>query len=431
MQMNARQYPNVRETVYSAVLPSGLTVLAVPRAGFSHYYAVLMTRYGSNDNRFIRAGQTVPIEVPDGIAHFLEHQLFAKPWGSADERFAAWGASCNAFTTWTRTGYLFSTTCNFADCLRHLIDFVYEPYFTVEGTAKEKGIIEQEISMYDDDPSWKVCLNLLQGLFHQHPVRRDIAGTMESVEQVSKELLETCYQTFYHPSNMVLVVGGDFNPEEIHRLCAEQLASKNFLPQGEILRLYPEEPISIHQADTTLQASITTPLFALGFKDRETGLTGPALFRRQVLTELVLHAVIGKSSPLYQELYASGLIDGDFEASYAGLPDHGYTIMQGESKHPEGLKVRICAALRQLLQSGLDEESFLLSRKALYGDFLQSLNGLEDMANELADGHFDGVEFLLYPDVLQQLTLAEANQRLREHLNPLWAAFSQVLPLEE
>lgn len=429
MQLSEQFYPGIRESVYQTVLPSGLTVLAMPRSGWSRYYGVLMTRYGSNDSQFVWPGQTEARAVPDGIAHFLEHQLFAKPWGSADERFAAWGANCNAFTSWTRTAYLFSTTDHFTDCLSHLIDFVYDPYFTAEGTAREQGIIEQEIDMFLDEPSWQVHLNLLQGLFHQHPVRRDIAGTAESVGQVSKQLLDVCYQTFYQPSNMVLVVVGDFNVQEVMQQIDHQMAAKRFVAPSKVTRLYPTEPESIHQAETTVRASVRTPLFALGFKDRHVGLSGEALFRQQVLTELLLHAVIGKSSPLYQKLYAEGLIDGGFESSYAGHPDHGYTTLQGESKDPERLRGLICESFDCLQQTGISEESFLLSRRALHGQFLQSLNGLENTANDLADGFFDGIDFLRYPDVLTELTLADLNRRLREHLRPEWTAFSQVLPL--
>lgn len=429
MQLKEQFYSGIRETVYQAVLPSGLTLLCMPRRGWSRYYGVLMTRYGSNDSHFAVPGHSQECSVPAGIAHFLEHQLFAKPWGSADERFAEWGASSNAYTSWTRTAYLFSTTDHFADCLRFLVDFVYDPQFSEQGTQRERGIIEQEIDMFLDEPAWQVHLNLLQGLFHRHPIRQDIAGTAESVGEVSKGLLDLCYQTFYQPGNMVLVVVGDIDAQAVHQLVAEQMSDKRFAPPVQIERIFPSEPESIHQAETTVRASISTPLFALGFKDRQVGLQGDALFRRQVLSELLLHAVIGRSSPLYQELYAEGLIDGGFESSYAGHPDHGYTVIQGESKDPGRLRTRICETLQRLVHAGISPTQFELSQKAQHGQFLQSLNGLENTANDLADCFFDQVDFLRYPEVLRDLTLADINQRLREHLRPEWAAFSQVLPL--
>lgn len=429
MKVNEQLYPGIGETVYRALLPSGLTVLIMPRRGWSRYYGVLMTRYGSNDSRFIVAGQPNATEVPDGIAHFLEHQLFAKRWGSADERFAEWGASSNAYTSWTRTAYLFSTTDHFQDCLGFLVDFVFDPQFSEQGTIREKGIIEQEIDMFLDEPAWQVHLNLLQGLFHEHPIRRDIAGTAESVAKVSKELLELCYRTFYQPSNMVLAVVGDVDVQEVQQIVARQMAAKTFAPPTVVQRVFPGEPEGVHQPETTVQAGVSNPLFALGFKDRQVGCTGEELFRRQVVTELLLHAILGKSSPLYQSLYADGLIDGGFESSYAGHPDHGYTAIQGESKNPSELKRRICEVLASVQESGISAADFQLSRKALHGQFLQSLNGLENTANDLADCFFDGVDFLRYPEVLRAVTLGEVNQRLREHLRPEWAAFSQVLPL--
>lgn len=429
MKITRREYPSLREQVYEAQLPSGLTVMAVPRTGWSRYFAILMTAYGSNDNQFVLPGETRPTKVPDGIAHFLEHQLFAQPDGSADDRFASLGASSNAFTSWTRTGYLFSTTGNYQQCLRYLLDFVYQPYFTEAGTAREQGIIQQEIGMFLDDPRWQVYLNLLQGMYHHHPVRRDIAGSVESVGQVSKQLLDLCYQTFYQPSNMVLVTVGDFDPEQVLETAAEQMAGKNLAAQPPVQRIFPAEPPSIHRQRTSLKASVSTPLFALGFKERQPAGRGEDLLRRQVLTEVVLHAVIGSSSALYQQLYNEGLIDNSFQSGYSGQPDYGYTVLQGESKDPERLRDRLLAGLDKLRQAGISREDWQRSQRALQGHFLQSLNSMDNLASDLADVWFDGIDYLHYPDVLSQLTLDMANQRLLEHLQPQEAALSEVLPL--
>ncbi len=429
MNVNRRDYPALREQVYEAKLPSGLTVMAVPRPGWSRYFAILMTAYGSIDNQVVLPGQTEASDVPDGIAHFLEHQLFAQPEGSADDYFASLGASSNAFTSWTRTGYLFSTTGNYQQCLRYLLDFVYQPYFTEEGSEREKGIIQQEIGMFLDDPRWQVYLNLLQGLYHRHPVRRDIAGSVESVGQVSKQLLDTCYQTFYQPNNMVLVTAGDFAPEQVLDVAARQMSKKRFAEARPVARVPADEPQSIRQQKTTLRASISTPLFALGFKERQPGCRGEQLLRRQVLTELVLHAVLGSSSALYQQLYNDGLIDNGFESGYSGQPDYGYTVFQGESKDPGRLRDRLLAGLDKLRQTGISKQEWQLSQRALYGQFLQSLNSMDSLSSDLADVWFDGIDFLRYPDMLSQLTLEMANQRLREHLQSDEAAFAEVLPL--
>lgn len=424
-------YPLLQEAALVHTLPSGLTVIALPRSGYQRNYAVFMSKYGSNDNVFVVPGYNRRIEVPDGIAHFLEHQLFAMEDGSADLKFAEWGASSNAFTSWTRTAYLFSTTDNLFECLRLLVDFVQHPYFTTEGTEKEKGIIEQEIHMYEDDPDWRVHHNLLQALFHNHPVRLDIAGTVESTRKISRQLLEDCYRTFYHPANMVLVVAGDFHPHEVIQTVEEQLSQLEHLPQGEIQRIYPQEPAGVNQPRVTERLAVSNPLFALGFKDARVGWHGEALLRRQVMTEVVLQVAIGKSSDLYNQLYADGLIDEDFASGYTSYPDHGYSMLHGESKDPAQLYERLLHGLEDLRCRGIAADELERARRVLYGDYLQHFNSLESVANQVADGFFDGFDYLTYLNVLTSLTLDEVNQRMREHLDQAQAAFSEVLPLDQ
>jgi len=418
-------YPLLHEEVYTATLPSGLTVKVVPRQEFAKSYAVFMTKYGSNDNTFVVPGMNESTTVPDGIAHFLEHQMFAKPWGDAFTKFSEWGANANAFTGWTNTAYLFSTTTHFSDCLNFLVDFVQDPYFTAQGTEKEKGIIEQEIRMYDDDPNWRVYFNLLSALYHQHPVRTDIAGTVESVQSITKELLEDCYKTFYHPSNMVLVAVGNVDPGEVIAAVDEVLQNKNLKSQCEIKRLYPNEPSEVRQAEVNQQLSVTVPLFALGFKDAVIGAKGAELFKQQITTDLILQALLGKSSEVYNELYNQGLVGRRFSFSYTCHTDHGYTIIQGESKDPAAVRERLMLAFAEAKQQGLREQDFERSRKVLYGEFLREMNVVESVANSIASYSFEGIDYLTYPEVLQSISLSDANTRLKGFV-PEQAAFSTI-----
>lgn len=239
-------YPHLQETLYTEKMPGGLQVFILPKAGFKKTYATFTTRYGSVDNHFQVEGRE-EIRVPDGIAHFLEHKMFEEPTGDIFSNFANKGASANAFTSFDRTTYLFTATEHIEDNLTTLIDFVQHPYFTDENVEKEKGIIGQEIQMYRDNPDWRSYYGLIEAMYSKHPIRIDIAGTVESISKITKGTLYECYNTFYHPSNMILFVVGGINPESIMELIRSNQAAKTFEPQGMIRRYFEQEPYEIQE----------------------------------------------------------------------------------------------------------------------------------------------------------------------------------------
>src|SRR5690606_13607321 len=206
--MEKIHFPQLDEQLYYEKLDNGLDVYLLPKTGFYKTYATFTTKYGSIDNHFVPLGKEEYVKVPDGIAHFLEHKLFEKEDGDVFQKFSRQGASANAFTSFTRTAYLFSSTSHVEKNLETLLDFVQEPYFTDQTVEKEKGIIAQEIRMYDDNPDWRLYFGMIKNLYEKHPVRIDIAGTVESISAITKDMLYTCYNTFYHPSNMVLFIVG-------------------------------------------------------------------------------------------------------------------------------------------------------------------------------------------------------------------------------
>jgi predicted Zn-dependent peptidase len=169
--------------------PSGLKIVLYPKEGYTSTYAVFGTKYGSIDRSFKKSGDEKIHEVPAGIAHFLEHKLFESEDGDAFEKYAKTGASANAYTSFDATCYLFSCTENLMESLEILMNFVQNPYFTAQTVEKEQGIIGQEIRMYDDDPQWRVMFNLLGALYHNHPVKIDIAGSVESIAEINADLL--------------------------------------------------------------------------------------------------------------------------------------------------------------------------------------------------------------------------------------------------
>ncbi len=237
-------YDTIREQVITETLPNGLKVMLVPKPNYTKTYAVFTTRYGSIDNHFQAEGGPEH-HVTDGIAHFLEHKLFEEEWGDIFHTFAAQGASANAFTSHTRTAYLFSATDRIEENLTTLLDFVQRPHLTPENVEKEKGIIEQEIKMYDDMPFWRAYRHLLELLFHKSPVRIDIAGTVESITKIDRDALMTCYSTFYHPGNMLLAVVGEVDAQKLLPLIRANQAGKSFTPSAPIKRFFEEAEIKL------------------------------------------------------------------------------------------------------------------------------------------------------------------------------------------
>ena len=202
---------------------SGLNIFLYPMPGFSSNYAIFGTKYGSVDNAYLDDnGQKV--DLPEGIAHFLEHKLFESEDGDAFSKYAKTGAYSNAYTSFDRTCYLFSCSNRFYDNLKILLDFVRSPYFTEATVNKEQGIIGQEIKMYDDMPNWRVMFNMLEGMFYTHPVRIDIAGTVQSIAKITDKTLYDCYNRFYNLSNMFLVLAGDFDEGQVLDFINKNLA---------------------------------------------------------------------------------------------------------------------------------------------------------------------------------------------------------------
>lgn len=418
----------LQETVYHASLPSGLQVFVMPKAGYSKQYATFSTHYGSVDNKFKLPGAGQVTHVPDGIAHFLEHKLFEEEFGNIFDEFAKLGANTNAFTSWNHTSYLFSSTQNFSASLELLLDFVQRPYFTPENVEKEKGIIEQEIRMYQDSPHWRGFFNLLTALFHVHPVRIDIAGTVESIRKITPETLLQCYHTFYHPSNMAIFITGDLQAEKVLEQVERNLARHNYQPQEAIARVFPQEPATVFRNEIKATLAVARPSMYLGFKDLEVGFGGKALLEKEIATEIILEAVFGKGSDLYNRLYEDGLIDENFTAEYLVDYSYGASVAGGESKDPQELQKRILAEIETLREQGLAEEAINRSRKKLLGGFIKGFNSLEFVANNFLNYHFLGSSMFEYPEVLRQIGIEQIKKRFLDHFDPEHMATSYIMP---
>lgn len=429
LTMNRLHIPEVNETMLHIVLENGLPVYILPKKGFEQKYAIFATNYGSIDDTFRLHGNGEIVKVPDGIAHFLEHKMFENEDGNTFDKFAALGANVNAFTTYTTTSYLFDTIENFDECLDLLLDFVQSLYLTDESVEKEKGIIAQEIAMYDDDPDWVCYLNLMRCLFHQHLVRVDIAGTAASIYQIDRTALNRCYETFYHPSNMALFLQGDFDLEQVMERIQANQAKKDYTPQPPIERFYPEEPPTVARRRIETAMSVSRPIYNLGFKERRLGKRGDELLKQDLMTSMLLEMLVGKGSELYQEMYESGLIDDSFAVSYTGEWDHGMTVIGGHTKDP--------GRLHEVLMRGIDArkghlqpESMERIRKRMIGDYIVAFDSLKATAQNFISYFFRDMNLFHELKLLHAITLADLEERLREHFDEHYHAVSIIQPAE-
>lgn len=419
----------LKEEVYYEKLENGLDVYFMPKHGFTKKYAVLATNYGSNELEFIPIGEDKKIRVNEGIAHFLEHKMFEQPdGGNAFDKFSKWGANANAFTNFTMTAYLFSATDNFYESLEHLIDYVQTPYFTDENVEKEKGIIEQEIKMYDDDPEWNVYFNTLKALYVNYPVRIDIAGTVDSIYKITKEELYKCYNTFYNPGNMALFVVGDLDKnkvmdvvKKVNHYDVEKLSTK-------IEKFYPEEPDNVNQKEIVATFPVSMPMFNIAFKDNNVGIKGNELLRKEIVTEILTDMIFKRGSKLFEDLYMKGLINDNFGGGFSSQIDYGFTILGGDSKDPRKVKEIILDYIEKYKIEGLDKKEFERTKKKKIGNFLKYFDSVNFIANNFITYKFKDINLLDYLDVLKDVTFEEISERLKSHLNEENCVISIVEP---
>ncbi|KMY44947.1 zinc protease [Bacillus sp. FJAT-27916] len=427
--MEKQIFEQLQEELYVEQMDNGLSVYILPKPGFNKTYATFTTKYGSIDNHFKEPGVEDFSRVPDGIAHFLEHKLFEKEDGDVFQQFSRQGAAANAFTSFTRTAYLFSSTSDVEKNLETLIDFVQEPYFSDQSVEKEKGIIGQEIMMYDDNADWRLYFGIIENLYHNHPVKIDIAGTVESIAGITKELLYQCYNTFYHPSNMLLFITGPEDPETIMKLVRDNQAKKEFTKQGEISRKFDDEPTSAAIKERSIQMHIQSPKCVVGIKAADTDLQGMEMLKQELSIGLFLECTFGKSSEYYESLFESGIIDNSFFYDYTQEYGFGFGMIGGDTREPDQLAERIKSILFEVKEGGfLTEEKLDAVRKKRIGGFLRSLNSLESIANQFTRYAFNEMELFDVVSVLEELTLADVQKAVDGLIEKDRLSVFQILP---
>ena len=421
--MEKLEFTRVGEQMYHQKLENGLNVFVFPKPDYQKGYAFFATNYGGMDMRFCLDGEWH--DTPAGVAHFLEHKMFDTKEGNALQELAANGASPNAFTSNAITGYFFESTEKFEDNLKILLSFVSIPYFTPESVDKEQGIIGQEIRMYEDDPEWESYINLMEALYKNHPVRENVAGSVESISHITADTLYACHKAFYDPANMVLCVAGNVDPERVCDLAREILPKT---PGPIALKDYGEEEkprVLKHKVEKEM--AVSTPIFQLGYKG-DPAKTGEERLRQRLVGELALEALLGNSSPLYAKLYREGLINQNFSYGYDSYPGCSFLCAGGESKDPEAVRMAVAEEAARIGREGIDGKLWERLKKGVYGNKVRSLNSFENLCVGQAQAFFAGTDFLRFADLFGALTKEEAEELIARWVTEERTALSVIRP---
>ena len=402
----------LKETLYKEKLQNGLTVMVIPKKGIQKKYIIWGTHYGSNDNKFIVPGETEITEVPKGVAHFLEHKMFEQENGvNSLDKLTSIGVSANAYTTNDHTAYLYECTDNFYEALDEFMDYVQHPYFTDENVEKEKGIIDQEIRMYDDYPEWRVYLNTLEAMYHTNPVKLDVTGTIETISHIDKDILYKCYNTFYNPSNMCLVVSGDFEPEKILEEIKKRLIDKE--QNGEIKRIFEPEEESIVKEKIEQEFKVSKPLFTIGIKCKPANQDEKV--RTHIAIQIILNVLFGESSELYKELYQEGNMFSAPSISYEFDESYAHILISKSANNPDDVYKKLKEKIKQTKENGINKEDFERIKKMLYGDYIKEFDDVTDIARIFLADFMKGINSFDYIDEITEIDLEYANQILEKY----------------
>ncbi|HOZ54883.1 MAG TPA: pitrilysin family protein [Clostridia bacterium] len=400
----------IKESVYTEKLENGLKIIIIPKKNTLKKYIILGTHFGSIDNRFVMPKTKEEVFIPDGVAHFLEHKLFEQPDGTNSlDTLMALGMEANAYTTNDHTAYLYQCTDDFYKGLDELMDYVQTPYFTDENVEKEKGIIAQEISMYDDDPGFQVYINTMECMYKNNPVKLDIAGTAESISKITPDVLYKCYNTFYNMGNMVMVVCGDFEPEKLVKEIRKRIKNNQY-DQGEIERIYPEESKEIAKKSNTVKMEVSTPLFMIGIKDNSNNQT----VKTHIAVEIILNMLIGQSSELYKDLYDKGLLLSEPELDYEFSKEYSHILIGGQSKNPDKIFELLNDKISEFINNGICLEDFERIKKKIYGQYVTEYNSVSNIARMFLNDNFRNVNSFDYINECPNIDLEFTKKILSE-----------------
>ena len=419
-------YPQLQERLFKTTLPNGLSVLVLPRPGFTRKIAYFVTDYGALHTDFTLNGEH--IQAPAGIAHYLEHKMFDMPDGDVMAKFATLGANPNAFTSYDLTAYYFTCTDNFYESLELLLQYVSTPYFTEASVAKEQGIIGQEIGMHEDSPDARLFENLVSALYGRHPVRVPILGSRDSIAQITPALLEACHKAFYRPGNMLLCIVGDVDPDKVCQM-AESILPREDTAKVSRVQTWPEEMAAVTPLVED-KMEVAMPMFYLGFKC-EPLENGEAAVRAETIGDLAAEALFGESSPLYLRLYEEGLIDTSFGGGFDTLDGMAMLAASGDSENPQAVRDAILAEAKRLVQDGIPEGDFLRMKRGALGRRIRDLDSFDSTCFRLCAYYFSDFDYFRFPGVYQSVEVREVLEFLQRVVTEDRCSLSIIYPLSQ
>lgn len=412
---------NIKEKAYIEKLENGMNVIIIPKNTTKKKYVIWGVNFGSIDNHFKVDGEE--IYIPDGVAHFLEHKMFEQENGKNSlDTLMALGIDANAYTTSDHTAYLFECTDHFYEGLDELMNYVQNPYFTNENVEKEKGIIAQEIRMYDDDPGWQLYMGILDCLYKNNPIKVDIAGTVESISKITPEVLYKCYNTFYALDNMTLVICGDFEPEKLLEEVKKRLTKNKTYEKIE--RIYPEKEKTINKKYVEKNMNVSMPIFAIGIKD--VSKMDSEVVKKHIAIEILLNMIIGKSSDLYKKMYNQGLLLEEPSIDYEFSEEYAHIVISGQSNDSEEVYKMFKEEIENYKKNGLNINHFERIKKKIYGDYVVEYNSVSEIARMFLTDHMKKISSFDYIEQYKVITKEYVEQVLKEIFNDEYMALAIV-----
>jgi len=412
---------NIKEKAYIEKLENGMTVIIIPKNTTKKKYVIWGVNFGSIDNHFKVDGEE--IYIPDGVAHFLEHKMFEQENGKNSlDTLMALGIDANAYTTSDHTAYLFECTDHFYEGLDELMNYVQNPYFTNENVEKEKGIIAQEIRMYDDDPGWQLYMGILDCLYKNNPIKVDIAGTVESISKITPEVLYKCYNTFYALDNMTLVICGDFEPEKLLEEVKKRLTKNKTYEKIE--RIYPEKEKTINKKYVEKNMNVSMPIFAIGIKD--VSKMDSEIVKKHIAIEILLNMIIGKSSDLYKKMYNQGLLLEEPSIDYEFSEEYAHIVISGQSNDSEEIYKMFKEEIENYKNNGLNIDHFERIKKKIYGDYVVEYNSVSEIARMFLTDSMKKISSFDYIEQYKVITKEYVEQVLKEIFNDEYMALAIV-----
>lgn len=414
------------EEYFKTVHKSGLTVCVFPK-DMSATYAILSVNFGGNVTKYQKDGETVIL--PEGCAHFLEHKLFDNPDGTnADDVFSSLGAYCNAYTSNDKTAYLFSTTENEKECLEHLIYFVTNPYFTDATVKKEIGIISQEIRGCIDDPYDRCYIGMLEGMYKNNPVKKEICGSEESISHITPEVLYKCCEDFYTPSNMLLCVSGRLSKDEVMEV-VDRVLEKSAKPRPKVVGF--TEPREVESPFIEREMPVGKPIFTIGVKDTNIPADARERYKRAQCVNILLNAMLSESGEFYSDMLDRGLISPGFDAGYSASATTGYIMMSGESDEPETVLSKIKRHISTVRERGIEKRDFEREKKCMYSSYVSEFDVTEDIAFSMTSYSWEGIDMFSYPDMISEITYEDVMALCDEMFCDEYFTLSVIYPQKE